>query len=170
MAEVAARAATPRARLRVLRWRDDDRARTLLTVSPEPPPPREIVLGVCPERRPRDADERRHKRIDAPDLDRARRRSAADGRFDDLVLDDRGIVLEGARTSVSWRVGRTLHTPAATLPILPGTRRAWLMEAALRAGLAAVESEAPLDVLRAADEILVTNAIVGVRRRARLSP
>jgi para-aminobenzoate synthetase/4-amino-4-deoxychorismate lyase len=168
MNDLAARAGGRRSRLRVIRWREDGSTRCLLTLSPEPPAPTDVVVGVAPERRPDGAVERRRKRIDAPDLDRVRAAAATNGRFDDLVLSEHGTVLEGGKTSVFWLRGRVLFTPAATLPILPGVRRARLLQAANRAGLTTTEITAPLDTVLAADEILLTNAIVGVLRSVRL--
>ena len=157
-----------RGRLRLLRWAGDDgETRSIVTAEEEPPPKRRTTLAIAPSRREAgDGDRYRHKRLDAPDLERMRTVATAAGRLDMLILDERGIVLEGARTNLFWRVGRTLFTPTATLPLLPGIRRAWLLAAAQRAGFETREVEAPLDEVQAADEVLVTNAILGVVRRA----
>jgi len=171
MHEASARCAD-RGRLRLLRWRDPDEIeRSLLTLTEEPARQRERVVTVAPHRRtdlgldPDRDDSYRHKRLDHVELDRMRSAASAGGRLDFLILDERGVVLEGAKTNVFWRVDRTLFTPAATLPILPGIRRAWLLRAASRAGLETREVEATIDEVRSADEVIVTNAILGVVRR-----
>jgi para-aminobenzoate synthetase/4-amino-4-deoxychorismate lyase len=164
----ARRAAGRRARLRVLRWEDGAAERQMLTLDPEPPPPRTIVIGVSPHRRPADLAARRTKRIDAPDLDRVRRDAAREGVFDHLVLDTTGRVLEGAKTSVFWRTGAVFSTPAAELPLLPGIRRAWLSRAIRRAGFELREVEADLSEVISAEELIVTNAMQGAQRGATL--
>jgi len=161
----AAHAGGRRARLRVLRWEDSGAVRQLVTLDPEPPSPARIVLGVATERRPRDREDRRHKRLDAPDLDRIRKGASNAGVFDLLILDEAGRVLEGAKTNVFWRTGSTIRTPSTRLSLLPGTRRARLFLAARRAGYTVEETESDLTELLVAQEVMVTNSLQGVRRR-----
>jgi 4-amino-4-deoxychorismate lyase len=168
LAATARHAKGRRARLRVLRWAEDARTRALVTLSAEPGSSSRTTVGIAPERRPCGAWERKHKRVDAADLDRIREAATAAGHLDLLVLDERGRVLEGSKTNVFWRRGKTLLTPATTLPLLPGIRRAWLLEAARRAGMTTREVEAPLEDLLDADEVLLTNAILRVARRIRV--
>jgi 4-amino-4-deoxychorismate lyase len=162
----AARAARgQRGRLRWLRWKEGPGIRDLVLLDPEPAPPERISVTLAPPAPIARAGDRRHKRIDLlRDMTRAREDAVAAGHFDVVFRDERGVLLEGTRTSLFWRRGRTLHTPAARLPILPGVRRAWLMQTATRAGLTVIETEAGAEDLLVADEVLVTNAIQRVRR------
>ncbi len=169
MTDLAARQ-SGRARLRLMRWRDGDRTRSLSTIDPAPPASRTGTLVVSTARRSTGDSEYHQKRIDAADLNRERALAAAtEGCLDRLILDGAGHALEGSKTNVLWRVGRVLFTPPRSAPILPGIRREWLLRAAARAGLETREVLAPVSDLRKADEIMLTNALVRVIRDVQIA-
>ena len=96
--------------------------------------------------------------------DLARRRAAEEG-FDEALLVTRdGQVLEAGVANVFALTGRRLVTPPADGRCLPGVMRAWLLEAAGRLGLEAVEEPLTLDRLLDADEVWLTGSVAGVRR------
>lgn len=84
------------------------------------------------------------------------------GAFEALIIDD-GRVIEGARTNVHMISGRRLITPPLGR-CLPGVTRAALIELAPTAGLTAEQHELSPADLAAADEILISNALIGLRR------
>jgi para-aminobenzoate synthetase/4-amino-4-deoxychorismate lyase len=76
-----------------------------------------------------------------------------------LLVDADGAVLETSRASVLARgADGVLRTPPADGRILPGTRRAALLESG-----EAIEAELTLDDVRAADEVLLASALRVVR-------
>jgi len=91
--------------------------------------------------------------------DRARAIAGAAGEA--LLLDARGRWLECSIANVFLLVGRTLWTPPATRPLLPGLGRAELFARAPAAGLRVVEGELDSRLASIADGCLVTNALLG---------
>jgi para-aminobenzoate synthetase / 4-amino-4-deoxychorismate lyase len=78
-----------------------------------------------------------------------------------LIVD--GEVLEAATANVWIVEGTALVTPPLDGRLLPGTIRARVLGAAAHAGLDAREEPIPLERLEAADEVLLTSAVAGVR-------
>lgn len=93
----------------------------------------------------------------------ALRRAEAAGAFEALLLNERGRLAEGSRSNVVLALPDGLFTPPAEDGCLPGTVRRRLLEA----GLLAERSLGPED-LRAADEVLLTNSLIGVLPVTRL--
>jgi para-aminobenzoate synthetase/4-amino-4-deoxychorismate lyase len=79
-----------------------------------------------------------------------------------LITDTGGDVLETDRASVFTVSGGILHTPAADGRILPGITRAAILDAARREGIEAVAGPVGMDLVLAADEVFVCNAVHGV--------
>jgi para-aminobenzoate synthetase/4-amino-4-deoxychorismate lyase len=77
-----------------------------------------------------------------------------DGHVEVLFINERGELTEGSRTNVFVRRGRRLLTPPIDCGVLPGTRRAEILETDPSASEAVLT---PSD-LEDADEILVCNA------------
>lgn len=82
--------------------------------------------------------------------------------FEALIVDD-GRVIEGTRTNVFALFGDQLVTPPLGRP-LPGVTRSAVIEIAPSLGFAIEERVLDTDELTAADEVLLTNALMGVRR------
>jgi len=98
----------------------------------------------------------------------ARREALAAGADEALMLNGAGEVACAAAANIFWvREGR-LFTPALDCGVLAGVMRAAVLEIAGRMGIAAAEVRAPLDAMAAADEIFLTNSLVGVRPVAAL--
>jgi branched-subunit amino acid aminotransferase/4-amino-4-deoxychorismate lyase len=86
-------------------------------------------------------------------------RSAQAEGFDEIVyVDEQGRILEGATTNIFVVKNGVLYTPPLALGILPGVIRARL----LRTPQAHAEEKIlSLDDLDAADEIVITNSVLG---------
>jgi para-aminobenzoate synthetase/4-amino-4-deoxychorismate lyase len=80
-----------------------------------------------------------------------------------LLVDLDGEVLEAAWANVFMVEGATLTTPPLDGRLLAGTVRARLLALAPAIGLAAREEPLPLERLAAADELLLSSSIQGVR-------
>ncbi len=93
----------------------------------------------------------------------ARNEAMTAGAWEALVLDDQGIAVEGTITNVFARVGDVLVTPGDDLFPLPGIARAIVLEEAKRLGIAVEHRGLRIDDVRAAREIFLTNALVGVQ-------
>jgi para-aminobenzoate synthetase/4-amino-4-deoxychorismate lyase len=87
-----------------------------------------------------------------------------------LIVDLDGEVLEAATANVLIVEGTALVTPPLDGRLLPGTVRARALAAASAAGLEPREEPVPLERLQAADEVLLSSAIAGVRPAALAGP
>jgi para-aminobenzoate synthetase / 4-amino-4-deoxychorismate lyase len=83
-----------------------------------------------------------------------------------LIVDLDGEVLEAAIANVLIVEGATVVTPPLDGRLLPGTMRRKVLAAAPSAGLETREEPIPLERLAAADEVLLSSAIRGVRPAA----
>ena len=86
------------------------------------------------------------------------KRAAHKSGFDEpLFLNTSGFVAEGATTNVFWAKGGRLFTPPVKAGLLPGVMRAYVMSQC-----AVEERMAPGEELLDADEVFVTNSLLGV--------
>jgi 4-amino-4-deoxychorismate lyase len=85
-----------------------------------------------------------------------------------VLLDQSGRVVAGVMSNLFlWRGGR-LQTPRLHLCGVAGVARARLMRLAKAEGLTVEETDFDLPALLDADEIMLTNSLIGLRRVARL--
>lgn len=86
-----------------------------------------------------------------------------------LLLDEDEQLIEGTRTNVFIVTpsGRILTPPLVSGP-LPGVARAWVLEALQRWGTPVTEAPLHLADLGAASEVLLCNALMGVRSVLRI--
>ncbi len=90
------------------------------------------------------------------------------GIHEGLLLDAAGHVISGVMSNLFlWRDGQ-LQTPRLDRCGVAGVSRARLMRLARSAGLEVRETEIGLDAVLEADEILLCNSLIGLRRVARL--
>ena len=102
----------------------------------------------------------RHKTTRREGYDAAMGAARRQGYVDALFVNERGAVTEGAVHSVFVRHGDGWRTPPLTAGVLPGVSRSVLLER-----LEGVqEEEFDVEALMGADEVLLTNAVRGVRR------
>lgn len=105
-----------------------------------------------------------HKTLARLAWDHARETVRVQGADDALLVDAAGRLLETSVANVFVRLGERLVTPPAPGRCLPGVLRGWLLERAAAFGFEAVERDVTLEELEAADEVWLTNAVLGVRR------
>ena len=113
---------------------------------------------------------RRHKSTHRAHLDRIWQAAVAAGAFDALLYNERGELLEGARSSVFLRIDGAWHTPPLALDILPGIARARiLVEPALIGATHITESRLTRADVARADTLLLTNSLRGVLTARRIA-
>ncbi|MDD5388868.1 MAG: aminodeoxychorismate lyase [Gallionellaceae bacterium] len=85
-----------------------------------------------------------------------------------LLLDAEGHVVSGVMSNLFvWRDGRLL-TPSLEQCGVAGVARARLLRRATAAGIAVQETRIGLDEVLAAEEIMLSNSLIGLRRVSRL--
>lgn len=100
----------------------------------------------------------RHKTTDRGPYVQAAEQARKRGCYDGLLANERGEITEGAITNIFIRRGQTWFTPPLESGLLPGIgRRVFLLEHAAREKVLRPED------VRQADEIRITNAIIGER-------
>ena len=80
---------------------------------------------------------------------------------DALMIDGNGRLLETSRANVFVRRGLVVSTPPAPLRCLPGVMRGVLIDRLPDLGLRIEERDLHIDELAFADEVWVTNSVVG---------
>ncbi|MDA0378942.1 MAG: aminodeoxychorismate synthase component I [Bacteroidetes bacterium] len=99
-----------------------------------------------------------HKTTDRGPYEEARRMAREVGCFDALLVNERDEITEGAITNVFIREGESWYTPPLSSGLLPGIgRRVFLLRHAAKERILRLED------LRRAEEIRVTNAVIGER-------
>jgi branched-subunit amino acid aminotransferase/4-amino-4-deoxychorismate lyase len=158
------------ARLRVVgragadsRWSVIANAAAVTGVGPTTRPARLVV-----ERWPGTPPLAGHKMLNRHRWDLARDRARERGADDALLVDASGHILETSVANVWVRRKNSLVTPPAPERCLPGVVRRWLLESAGAVGLRVGERDIGVDDLAAADEVFVSNAVVGLRRVSRV--
>lgn len=107
----------------------------------------------------------RHKTTDRGPYEAALAYAAAHGCYDGLLTNERGEVTEGAITNLFIRKGENWYTPPTASGLLPGVgRRVFMLEHAVQERILY-----PSD-LATADEIRLTNAVIGQRRAHYVMP
>lgn len=118
---------------------------------------------------------RQHRWLSAPPLaghkslarlpwDLAGEHARRAGYDDALLLDAAGNVLETSVANVFVLRQGVARTPHAPTHCLPGVMRAWLLDNLERIGVSTEVGDVAAEDLRSADEVWITNAVVGVRR------
>ena len=93
----------------------------------------------------------------------ARRKAKKCGYDDALFLNTDGYLAETTVSNIFLVRDHTLITPSAESGILPGIVRSWVLDYAVRSGIVALCISCDLDELREADEVFVTNSVIGIR-------
>ncbi len=84
--------------------------------------------------------------------------------FDDaLFLNTDGFIAETAVSNIFLVKDNTLLTPSVECGILPGIVRSWVLSHAIHNDLIAIQMALDLGELREADEVFVTNSVIGIR-------
>lgn len=81
---------------------------------------------------------------------------------DGVACDMNGHVVETSASNIFWRKGKSLYTPPVELAGVAGTMRAQVMDLAVLDGYPIKEVSVTHDELLDADEIFITNAVMGL--------
>jgi 4-amino-4-deoxychorismate lyase len=85
-----------------------------------------------------------------------------------LLCDDSGVVVGGVMSNVLWVKDGALFTPDLGQCGVAGVARKRVLRAAARQGVPTRSGRFLPDELLAADEVMICNSLLGVRRLARL--
>lgn len=88
--------------------------------------------------------------------------------FEGLLCDDRGEVVSGVMSNVFWAKDGTVFTPELNECGVAGVTRARLLRAMRRLGIPTHIGRLRPDAILAADEVMICNSVIGVRRIAKL--
>lgn len=145
------------------RWSVVATAVTLDEVGPALPP-----LRLHIERWPGVPSMAGHKMLNREKWNLARKRALENSADDALLVDASGRVLETSVANVWVRRDDAVLTPTAPECCLPGVMRRWMLENLGSLGLRVLECDIGVDDVAVADEVFVSNAVVGIRRVARV--
>ncbi|MFP5417564.1 MAG: aminodeoxychorismate lyase [Gammaproteobacteria bacterium] len=85
-----------------------------------------------------------------------------------ILCDETGAVVSGVMSNLVWMKNGALYTPDLQACGVAGVARARILRAAARQGIATHIGLWRPDVILAADEVMVCNSVMGVRRVAKL--
>ncbi len=85
-----------------------------------------------------------------------------------VLCDDTGAVISGVMSNLFWVRNGELFTPDLSQCGVAGVARARLLRAAARRGIPTHIGRQLTDAILAADEVMICNSVIGVRRMARL--
>lgn len=88
--------------------------------------------------------------------------------FEGLLCDDGGAVISGVMSNVFWARDGELFTPDLSQCGVAGVARTRLLRAAARRGIPTRIGREPRAAILAADEVMICNSVIGVRRVASL--
>ena len=134
----------------------------LWTAGDEPPPRSEVVLAVSEFRTDPAYPLAAAKTISRIGWQVARQRAAAAGAFDCILPTVDGDLAECTSANLFVVQDGRIATPGLDRGILDGVTRRTLLAACAEAGIALAEERVPLEALAAADEVWVSNAVIGV--------
>lgn len=87
---------------------------------------------------------------------------AARGGVEGIVLNSRGFLVEGVSANLFWRRGRTVFTPDLSHGGIEGIMRRRVMGMLKQMGIELRVVEAPLESLWQAEEVWLTNTLMGI--------
>jgi 4-amino-4-deoxychorismate lyase len=82
--------------------------------------------------------------------------------WEGLMLDLEGNVVSGTMSNVFLRRGSTLMTPSLDRCGVAGVMRRWVLEQSARLRLRVWQGRMPLEAIRDAEEMFMTNAVAGI--------
>lgn len=87
---------------------------------------------------------------------------SARGRVEGIVLNNRGFLVEGVSANLFWRRGKTVFTPDLSHGGIDGIMRRRVMAMLKQMGIELRVVEAPLESLWQAEEVWLTNTLMGI--------
>jgi len=167
---------TPHARVRLQFWRDGgglyipetNRCNWSMETTPLPSSHFEvnkkgITLGICREIHVNPHPLSSHKTLNALPYVVAGAMARERGWDDALLLDHAGNVAEATSSNLLLVKEKVIVTPDLKHGGLPGTMRTEVLRLAKGAGMKVVETTVSVKDLELADELLLTNAVSGIR-------
>jgi branched-chain amino acid aminotransferase len=167
---------TPHARVRLQFWRDggglyipeSNTCNWLMETTPLPSSYFEVnrkgmTLGICREIRVNPQPLSSHKTLNALPYVIAGTNARERGWDDALLLDHAGNVAEATSSNLLLVKEKVIVTPDLKHGGLPGTMRDEVLRLAKGAGMKVVETSVSEKDLELADELLLTNAVAGIR-------
>jgi 4-amino-4-deoxychorismate lyase len=88
--------------------------------------------------------------------------------FEGILCDDRGLVVGGVMSNLFWVRAGELFTPDLSQCGVAGVARERLLRAAARLGIRCHIGQLRPDAILAAEEVMICNSVIGLRRVARL--
>lgn len=139
----------------------------ILTVSPWPDYPagwfeQGIELVVCAIPASTNPALAGLKHLNRLDSVLARQEVARQGVEEGIMLDDDGMLVEGTMSNLFWFTEETLHTPDVNRAGVAGVTRQRLLRLAEQKAIPVRIARFPLQSLRQADEVFVSNSLLGV--------
>jgi len=92
----------------------------------------------------------------------AREQAQRQGAFDGLWLNTQGQLVETTMSNLFFVKEGILHTPSLSCGCLPGTRRTLVLQTASSLGIPVYEGAYRPDALFEAEEVFLTNALMGI--------
>lgn len=80
-----------------------------------------------------------------------------------VMLDRSGLVVEGTYSNIFWFSQDELHTPDLSQAGVAGVMRAAVIDQAIASGIRVRVADFELEALKSADEVFLTNALIGMR-------
>jgi 4-amino-4-deoxychorismate lyase len=139
----------------------------LFSIHPHPAYPQEfqdvgINLRFCNKRLALNPDLARIKHLNRLEQVLARAEWQDDDIQEGLMLDIELRVVEGTMSNLFWIKAGVLHTPLLDQCGIAGIVRELVIELAQAAGISVIEDHASREDVLAADELFVTNSVIGI--------
>ncbi len=80
-----------------------------------------------------------------------------------LVLNVRNCICDGSKTNLFWVLNNDIYTPALQEGCIGGVMRRYIIEQSQKAGNSVKQTSISEEMLKEADEVFVSNAIIGLR-------
>ena len=149
------------AKIRLCVWQGGGGVHTAVVIAPLNLPKRNFRLTVSRHRRTK-TPLSKFKTLNYQIFYKAFR-EALDKKYDEAVLlNPSGFVVEGSRTNIFIVKDKKIFTPPLSAGCLKGVTRDFVREAALRLKIACLEKNLKIDDLLNADEVFVTNSLIGL--------
>ncbi|RMH02117.1 MAG: 4-amino-4-deoxychorismate lyase [Planctomycetota bacterium] len=132
------------------------------SAGPLPPPPDEVELVLAEFRRDPADPLVQAKTISRAREQLARRTALAAGAWEALFLNLAGDLAEATSANLFVACHGVLRTPAEDQGILPGVTRRAVLDGCRRSGIPVEEGVLPLSALTEAEEVFLTNSVIGV--------
>lgn len=121
-----------------------------------------VTAGLLDLTRNEDSPLVKHKTLNYLENILAKRMAKERGYFEGIFLNSKGMVSEGTVSNVFLVRGDKLITPAVEQGLLPGITRDAVIEIAREHGLPVLEREVSPEELSNAEEIFLTNSLMGI--------